>query len=90
MILHKGGINTPDNVIDDVDKDELKNLWGEIIKTIHSVPSYKECEIAMKKAGCKISIEDIEKDKTFFDDCVKYSPYMRKRLTLLRIRDMII
>ena len=82
-------LNEPENVIDDVDKDKLKELWGEIIKIIHSVPSYEECGIAMEKAGCKISIKDIGKDKKFFDDCVKYSPYMRKRLTLLRIRDMI-
>ena len=53
------------------------------------MPSYRECETAMKKAGCKITVEDIGKDQNFFNDCVKYSPYMRKRLTLLRLRDMI-
>ena len=82
-------LNFPENVIDDVDKDELKNKWGEIRKIIHSVPSYSECEAAMKKAGCKITVEDIGKDQKLFDDCVKHSPYMRKRLTLLRLRDMI-
>jgi hypothetical protein len=45
---------------------------------------------AMKKAGCKITVSDIGKKQEFFDVCVKYSPYMRKRLTLLRLRDMII
>ena len=43
----------------------------------------------MKKAGCKITVADIEKDQEYFDLCVKYSPYMRKRLTLLRLKDMI-
>ena len=83
-------LNTPVNVIDDVDKETLKNSWDEIKKIIHSIPTYEECVKAMKNAGCKISAEDIGKDKNFFDDCIKYSPYMRKRLTLLRIHDMII
>ena len=68
----------------------LKEKWGEIKKIIRSVPSYDECKAAMLKAGCKITVEDIEKPQTLFDNCVKYSPYMRKRLTLLRMKDMII
>lgn len=83
-------INMPDNVIDDVDKEKLKNRWSDIRKIIHSVPTYEECATAMEKAGCKMSVDDIGKDKKFFAKCVKYSPYMRKRLTLLRLRDMII
>ena len=82
-------LNTPDNVIDDVDKDDLKNKWNEVRKIIHSIPTYEECKLAMGKAGCKITVADIGKSQKLFDDCVKYSPYMRKRLTLLRLRDMI-
>lgn len=82
-------LNTPDNVIDDVDKDELKAKWGEIVEIIHSVPGYEECLEAMKKAGCKCTVEDIGKSEKLFKDCVKYSPYMRRRLTLLRMNDMI-
>lgn len=83
-------LNEPKNIIDGVDKDKLKESWKEIVKIIKSVPSAKECEIAMRKAGCKVTIEDIGKEKEFFYNCMKYSPYMRKRLTLLRIRDMIV
>lgn len=82
-------LNFPENVIDAVDKDELKNKWSEIRSIIHSVPGYRECEAAMKKAGCKITVDDIGKNRKLFDDCVKYSPYMRKRLTLLRLCNMI-
>lgn len=82
-------LNTPDNIIDEVDKDELKNRWGEIVEIIRSVPSFEECKKAMETAGCKITIEDIGKDRTLFENCVKYSPYMRRRLTLLRIKTMI-
>ena len=82
-------LNTPDTVTDYVSPKLLKKEWENIIKIIHSVPSYNECKNAMVKAKCKISIADIGKDEKFFRICTKYSPYMRRRLTLLRIRDMI-
>lgn len=82
-------LNFPENVIDDVDKDVLKNRWEEIVKIIHSVPDYEACKKAMEKAGCKITVDDIGKSKELFENCVKYSPYMRKRLTLLRLKNMI-
>ncbi len=82
-------LNEPENVIDEVDKELLKEKWGEIVKIIHSVPSAEECRKAMETAGCKLTVSDIGKSQKLFDDCVKYSPYMRKRLTLLRIKDMI-
>ena len=36
-------LNTPDNIIDEVDPEKLKACWPHIIKIIHSVPSYEEC-----------------------------------------------
>lgn len=83
-------LNTPTNVIDDVNKETLKNKWSSIVKIIRSVPDYEECKAAMQKAHCKITVGDINKTPEFFDKCVKYSPYMRRRLTLLRLKDMII
>lgn len=82
-------LNFPENIVDIVDPEKIGHCWDKIRDIIHSVPSYEECKAAMIKAGCKITVEDIEKEQDFFDLCVKYSPYMRKRLTLLRLRDMI-
>lgn len=82
-------MNFPDNIVDKVSPETLKEKWSEIRKIIKSVPSYEECKAAMEKAGCKITVEDIGKPQTLFDDCVKYSPFMRRRLTLLRMKDMI-
>ncbi len=83
-------LNEPDNIIDLVDKDKLADSWQAICEIIHSIPSYKTCREAMQKAGCKITVEDIEKDETLFHNCVAYSPYMRRRMTLLRLKNMII
>lgn len=83
-------VNHPDNIIDAVSPEKLRSSWHETVKIIKSMPSYEECKAAMEKAGCKITVDDIGKDRSFFNDCIKYSPYMRKRLTLLRLKDMII
>ena len=82
-------LNFPENIVDSVDPEKIGECWKEIREIIHSVPSYEECKAAMVKAGCKITVSDIEKEQDYFDLCVKYSPYMRKRLTLLRLKDMI-
>lgn len=82
-------LNFPENIVDSVNPDSLSEKWQEIRAIIHSVPSYDEVRNAMVKAGCKITVADIEKSQEYFDLCVKYSPYMRKRLTLLRLKDMI-
>lgn len=82
-------VNHPDNIIDGVTPEKIRGLWSQITETIKNVPSYSECRAAMEKAGCKITVEDIKKSRKLFDDCFKYSPYMRKRLTLLRLNTMI-
>ena len=82
-------LNFPENIVDSVNPDDITAKWQEIREIIHSVPSYDAVRDAMIKAGCKITVSDIEKPQDYFDLCVKYSPYMRKRLTLLRLRDMI-
>lgn len=82
-------LNAPTTVTDDISLEKLENSWEKIRNIIYALPSYDKCFAAMKKAGCKLSVEDIGLDRSFFDYCVKYSPYMRRRLTLLRMKDMI-
>lgn len=82
-------MNFPDNVIDKVSPEKLEEKWTDIIEVIKKIPSYDKCLEAMKKAGCKLNVSDIGKDEKLFRDCIKYSPYMRRRLTLLRLCGMI-
>jgi glycerol-1-phosphate dehydrogenase [NAD(P)+] len=82
-------LNEPDNIIDLVDPETLRQKWSQIVEIIRSVPSYEECKAAMEKAGCKITVADIGKDEKFFRDCMYYSPFMRRRMTLLRMKHMI-
>lgn len=82
-------VNHPENIVDPITPEALMENWGKIVELIHSIPSYEECKAAMEKAGCKITVADIGKDPALYANCVKYSPFMRKRLTLLRLNGMI-
>lgn len=82
-------LNTPDTITDSVDPADLEAKWGEIRKIIKEMPPYEVCLDAMRRAGCKLTLDDIHVTQEFYDTCLKYSPYMRRRLTLLRLRDMI-
>ena len=81
-------LNEP-TITEKVDPVLLEESWQKIRDIINSVPSYDECKAAMIKAGCKITVADIGKSEKLFNDCMKYSPYMRYRLTLLRLLPMI-
>jgi glycerol-1-phosphate dehydrogenase [NAD(P)+] len=83
-------LNEPENIIDLVEPEKLKENWSKIVEIIRSVPSYEECKTAMEKAGCKITVADIGKDEDFFRACMYYSPFMRRRMTLLRMKHMIV
>ena len=82
-------LNTPTTVTDAVDPRDLENKWDKIREIINKLPDYERVYDAMKRAGCKTTLEEIEKSKEFYNTCVKYSPYMRRRITLLRLKDMI-
>ena len=82
-------LNTPDTITDPIDPEELERRWPEILDIIGSVPSYDECLHAMKLAGCKTTIEEVGKDRGFVARSFLYHPYMRRRLSLRRVANMI-
>lgn len=81
-------LNDP-TITDKVDPARLTACWPQIRDIIRSVPDADTCEAAMRAAGCKLTVADIGKSQELFDTCVQYSPYMRYRLTLLRLLPMI-
>ncbi len=82
-------VNFPESILDGITPELIEQNWDEIKGIIREIPTYEQCREAMVKAGCKITVDDIGKDRKLFNDCVKYSPFMRKRLTLLRLSEMI-
>ena len=82
-------LNTPDTITDPIDPRDIERLWPEIVRIIRSVPSYEECLQAMKQAGCKTTIREIGKDPDFVAKSFRYHPYMRRRLSLRRVANLI-
>ena len=82
-------LNTPTTITDAVDPRTIEEKWGEIRAVIDTLPTYERVLDAMKRAGCKTNLEEIEKSRELFDTCVEYSPFMRRRITLLRLKEMI-
>lgn len=82
-------MNFPDNIVDGVSPEKLAACWPQIRQIIRSVPSYDQCREAMEKAGCRLTVEQIGKKPSLFRNAMLYSPYMRRRMTLLRLHPMI-
>lgn len=82
-------LNTPDTITDAVDPAQIEAHWPEIVEIVRSVPSYQQCLTAMKQAGCKTTIEEIEKSRAFVAESFLYHPYMRRRMSLRRMANMI-
>ena len=82
-------LNTPDTITDEIDPALLEEKWPEIVEIVRSVPSYEQCLDFMKKAGCKTTIEEVGKGREFVAESFLYHPYMRRRLSLRRIANMI-
>ena len=77
------------SMMNPIDPKEVERLWPEIVKIVQSVPSYEECLQAMKAAGCKTTIEEVGKSSEFVAKSFLYHPYMRRRLSLRRIANLI-
>ena len=82
-------LNTPDTITDDIDPKKIENNWGKIREIISSVPSCEQIRNAMKLAGCAITVEDIKVSQELKEQGLKYHHYMRRRLSLRRLSNMI-
>lgn len=82
-------LNTPDTITDPINPREVERLWPEIVEIVRSVPSYDQCLQAMKLAGCKTTVAEIGKTQAFVDKSFRYHPYMRRRLSLRRVANLL-
>jgi glycerol-1-phosphate dehydrogenase [NAD(P)+] len=82
-------LNTPDTITDGVSPQFIEQNWQKIRDIIASVPSYDEIYLAMKKAGCATTCEEINVDSELKEEGIKYHPFMRKRMSLRRLANMI-
>lgn len=82
-------LNTPDTITDSIDPKTIQENWDKIREIIASVPSYEQILDAMKRAGCATTCEEIEVSKELEQEGLKYHPFMRRRMSLRRLSNMI-
>lgn len=66
----------------------IKN-WHRIREIIEEIPSQKELLDLYKRIGAKKTLGDIEVDSKLLPEILRYSPCIRNRLTLMRVRRML-
>lgn len=67
----------------------LAEHWGEIREIIAQIPTRDELEALYREIGAKTTLEDIQVDPALLPKLLDYSPLVRNRMTLMRIRRMI-
>jgi len=83
------GYNVP-NPTDEIDPSVLKSRWPDILESIEKdLPDADKLLDMMKRAGCVTELADANLTPEFALEALNYSPYMRRRITLLRILDML-
>lgn len=82
-------LNTPDTITDGINPSVIEENWQKIREIVESVPSAEEIRAAMKKAGCALDNREISVSDELRDLGLTYHPYMRRRLSLRRLANMI-
>ena len=82
-------LNFPTTITDGIDPKTIENNWQKIREIIASVPDYQTVYDKMKEAGCPLTASEIAVSKELEIQGMKYHPYMRRRLSLYRLMNMI-
>ena len=81
--------NVP-SIIDTISKDKVIEHWDDIKESIkNDLPDYDSFISNMKKAGCITTPKEGHITEEFAQEAIKYSPYMRRRITILRCLSLI-
>lgn len=67
----------------------LAEQWPAIREIIAQIPTRDELEALYREIGAKTTLEDIQVDPALLPKLLAYSPLVRNRMTLMRIRRMI-
>jgi glycerol-1-phosphate dehydrogenase [NAD(P)+] len=78
------------NCASGIDEKALLARWKKICEIIDTIPTYDELLDKYKMIGAKASLSDIDVDENKLSALLEYSPLVRNRLTLMRLRKCIV
>lgn len=82
-------LNEPKTITEDISLARIEDNFTRIQEIIRSVPSYETLRNLMKRAGCKLTYKDIGKSESLIREALIYHVYMRRRLSLRRLMNMM-
>ena len=82
-------LNFPETITSDIPAGRIEDNFAKIQEIVRSVPSYETVKDLMRRAGCKLTRKDIGKSEAFMKESLIYHVYMRRRLSLRRLMNMM-
>ena len=70
--------------------ETIKDKWNEIITEIRKIPNPDVLRRIYSDIGVKSTLADIKVDNNMLNSLINYSPMVRNRLTMMRLRKCII
>ena len=80
--------NEPELLLE-VQPEHLKECLPEIAEIIEKLPEPEEMRTLLEKAGCRRKLTDIGLSKEDKELSLRLSPYVRRRLTFMRVSKML-
>ena len=77
------------NPLDEIDLEKLEEQLGEIQDLIHDLPDSYEILQKLNEAGCVTRPEEIGLTREMIENTLQVSPYVRNRMTLLRLAKLL-
>ena len=80
--------NTPDP-LQEVDPERLRRVFQEIAEILDDVPSNQKLRDMLSEGGCCTELSEIGLSENLKEKSLALAPYVRRRLSLLRIAKML-
>lgn len=81
--------NTPDP-LEEIAPEVLEECLPQIAEIIEGLPDPEEMEELLERCGCVTKLEQIGLDESIVPMTLRLSPYVRNRLSLMRLRKMLV
>lgn len=69
--------------------EKIAECWPAVRKLIEDLPTQEELEKLFREIGAKSTLAQLNLDSSVLPKLLDYSPFVRNRLTLMRVRRMI-
>ena len=76
-------------ITEQVAPEALEKAWPEVRKILDELPSAGELEALMRRAGCAVTSAEIGVSPELEALGMAWHPYIRRRMTLMRLRPML-